>query len=88
MTTLTTSDLITIARAAFEARGLDFDALPQSIAMSFAGDVVLTGVDGGDTFEPHDECVRLCATSELDPDLRSQLWTAATEHEYGILELT
>ena len=88
MTTLTTSDLITIARAAFEARGLDFDALPQSIAMSYSGDVVLTGVDGGDTHEPHDECVRLCGTSELETELQNRLWTAATEHEYGILELT
>ena len=88
MTTLTTSDLIARARAAFEARGLDFDELPQSIAMSFAGDVVLTGVDGGDTHEPHDECLRLCGTSELEIELQNRLWTAATEHEYGILELT
>lgn len=88
MTTLTTSDLITLARAAFAARGLHFDEVPQSIAMSYSGDVVITGVEGGDTFQPHDECVRLCSTGELETELANRLWTAATEHEYGILELT
>ena len=52
MTTLTTSDLITLARAAFAARGLHFDEVPQSIAMSYSGDVVITGVEGACAYAP------------------------------------
>ena len=80
MTSLSQHDLLDLARAAFAARGLPFDGEP-SVGLTFTGDVVVLGVEGGEAHDPHEECAVLAHSSALEEGLRSALWRATLRHE-------
>ena len=80
MTSLSQNDLFDLARAAFAARGLPFDG-EVSVGLTFTGDVVVLGVEGGEAHDPHEECAVLAHSSALEEGLRSALWRATLRHE-------
>ena len=80
MTSLSQHDLLELARAAFAARGLPFDGEP-SLGLTFTGDVVVLGLEGGEAHDPHEECAVLAHASALEEGLRSALWRATLRHE-------
>jgi hypothetical protein len=78
--TLSQHDLLDLARAAFAARGLPFDGEP-SVGLTFTGDVVVLGLEGGEAHDPHEECSVLARAEDLQEGLRSALWRATLRHE-------
>jgi hypothetical protein len=81
---LTPAALLNLAAEALAARGLDFDG-EASIGLAFAGDVVVLGVEGGDTLDPHEECAPLAMVSDLEDALRRALWSATRRDEPLVL---
>ena len=80
MTLFSQNDLFDLARAAFAARGLPFDG-EVSVGLTFTGDVVVLGLEGGEDHDPHEECAVLAHASALEEGLRSALWRATLRHE-------
>jgi hypothetical protein len=81
---LTPAALLNLAAEAFDARGLPFDGEP-SLGLTFAGNVVVLGVEGGDTLDPHEECAPLAHVSDLEEALRRALWSATRRDEPLVL---
>ena len=80
MTPLSDLNLVDLARAVFAARGLPFDGEP-SLGLTFSGDVVVLGLEGGEDHAPHEECAILARADALEEALRSALWRATLRHE-------
>ena len=84
MPLLTEDALRAWTRAAFVARRLPFDGEP-SLGLTFTGDVVVLGVEGGEAHDPHEECAVVAPVSALEEGLRRAHWDAATRNEVLVL---